>query len=46
MAETYKYLKRHQERSKEGRRQTPTYKGSICGLIGRTDRSGTINKVQ
>ena len=46
MAEIYKYPKRHQGRSREGRRRTPTYKGSICGLTGRTDCSGTIDKAQ
>ena len=46
MAKTYKYPKRHQERPKEERRQTPTRRGSMCGLIGRTNRLGTLVKVQ
>ena len=44
MAETRGYPKRHQGRFREGRKQIPIYRGSMCGLIGRTDRLGTINK--
>ena len=46
MAETYGYPKRHQKRSRKGRRRTPTHKGNAYGLISRTDRLGTIDKVQ
>ena len=44
MAETCGYPKRHSGRSREGKKQTPTRRGSVCGLIGRTDRLGTIDK--
>ena len=44
IAETCGYPKRHQGRSREGRRRTPTHKGSICGPIGRIDRSRTMDK--
>ena len=43
---TYRYPKRHQGRPREGKRQTPTRKGSICGLIGRTNCLGTLSKTQ
>ena len=46
MAETRGYFKRHQGRFKEGRRRIPTRRSSVCGLIGRTDRLGTIDKAQ
>ena len=44
IAETYRHFKRHQGRFKEGRRHTPTRKDSACGLIGRTNHSGTLGK--
>ena len=46
MAETCGYPKRHQGRSREGRRRIPTHRGSVCGLIGKTDCLGTIDKAQ
>ena len=46
MVETYRYSKRHQGRSKEGRRCTPIYKGSMCGLTGRINYSRTLGKTQ
>ena len=46
IAETYRHPKRHQGRFREGRRHTPTYKSSICGLIGRTNYLGTLSKTQ
>ena len=46
MVETYRYPKRHQEKPKEGRGQTPIHKGSICGLKSRTNYLGTLVKVQ
>ena len=46
MAETYGYPKRHQGRPREGKEQTPTRRGSICGLRGRTNYLGTLVKAQ
>ena len=46
MVETYRYPKRHQGRPKEGRRQTPIYRGSACGLRGRTNYLETLIKAQ
>ena len=46
MAETYKYPKRHQGRSRKGRKRTPTYRGSICGLRSRLNCLGTLDKAQ
>ena len=45
MAETYRYPKRHQGRFREGRRQILTYRGSVYGLIGKTDCLEIIDKV-
>ena len=44
MAETYRHPKRHQGRSREGRRHTPTRRSSIYGLIGRINRLRTLSK--
>ena len=46
MAETRGHFKRHQGRSREGRRHIPTYKSNACGLIGRTNHLGTLSKTQ
>ena len=46
MAEIYRYPKRHQRKSREGRKRTPMYRGSVCGLRSRLNRLGTLNKVQ
>ena len=46
MAETCGHPKRHQGRSKEGRKRTPTRRGSVYGLIGRTNYLGTLGKTQ
>ena len=46
MAETYRYPKRHQGRFKEGRKQTPMYKGSMYGLKSRLNYLGTLDKAQ
>ena len=46
MAETYGYPKRHQRRFREGRKYTPTRRGSTRGLIGRINNSGTLGKTQ
>ena len=46
IAETYRHPKRHQGRSKEGRRHTPTHKSSIYGLTGRINRLKTLGKTQ
>ena len=46
MVETCGYPKRHQGRSKKGRKQIPTYRGSMCGLRNRPNRLGIIDKVQ
>ena len=44
MAETCGHLKRHQERSKEGRKQTPTHRGSVCGLRASTLKNKKLIK--
>ena len=44
IVKTYRHPKRHQGRSREGRRHIPMYKGSMCGLIGRINRLGTLGK--
>ena len=46
MAETHEYPKRHQGRSREGKRQTPMRRGSTYGPTDRIDRLGTIDKAQ
>ena len=46
IAETYGYPKRHQGRFKKGRKQTPIYRGSVCGLRSRLNYLGTLNKAQ
>ena len=46
MVETCRYSKRHQGRSREGRRWISTRRGNACGLIGRIDCLGTIDKAQ
>ena len=46
MAETHGYSKRHQRRSKKGRKQTPMYRGSVCGLKIRLNCLGILDKVQ
>ena len=46
MAKTYKYPKRHQGRSKKGRKQILIYRGSVCGLRSRPNHLGTLNKAQ
>ena len=46
MVETYRYPKRHQRRFKEGRKQTPIYRGSVCSLKSRLNYLGTLNKAQ
>ena len=46
MVETYGYPKRHQGRSREGRKQIPIYRGSVCGLRNRLNRLGTLDKAQ
>ena len=46
MVETYRYPKRHQGRSKEERKQIPTYRGSACGLKSRPNCLGTLDKAQ
>ena len=46
MAETYKYLKRHQGRPREERGGIPTHRGSMCGLRGRINYLGTLVKAQ
>ena len=46
MAETCGYPKRHQGKSKKGRKQTPTHRDSVCGLKSRLNHPGTLNKVQ
>ena len=46
MAETCKYPKRYQGRSREGRKQTPMYRGSACGLRSRPNHLETLNKAQ
>ena len=46
MAETYKHPKRHQGRFREGRKRTPIYRGSVCGLRSRLNRLGTLDKAQ
>ena len=45
MAETYGHPKRHQGKFKEGKKRTPTCRGSVCGLKSRPNRLGTLNKV-
>ena len=44
MVETCRHPKRHQGRSREGRRRTLTHRGSTCSLIGRTNCLGTLGK--
>ena len=46
MAETYRYPKRHQRRSREGKKRTPIYRGSVCGLRSRPNYLGTLDKAQ
>ena len=46
MAETYKHPKKHQGRSREGRKQISTHRGSACGLRSRPNYLGTLNKAQ
>ena len=46
MAETCGYPKRYQRRSREGRKHTPTHKGSVYGLTGKTNHSETLGKTQ
>ena len=46
MVETYGYPKRHQGRPKEGKGQTPTCRGSVYSLRGKTNRSETLIKAQ
>ena len=46
MAETYGYPKRHQKRFREGRKQIPTYRGSVYGLKSRLNHLGTLDKAQ
>ena len=46
IVETYRYPKGHQGRPKEKRGQIPTYRGSMCSLRGRINRSGTLVKAQ
>ena len=46
MAETYGHPKRYQGKSKERRKQTPIYKGSICGLRSRLNHLRTLDKTQ
>ena len=46
MAETYKHSKRHQEKSRKGRKRTPIYRGSVCGLRSRLNHLKTLNKAQ
>ena len=46
MVETCKYPKRHQRRSREGRKQIPIYRGSVCGLRSRPNCLGTMDKAQ
>ena len=46
MVETCGHLKRHQEKSKKGKKQIPTYRGSIYSLKSRLNHPGTLNKVQ
>ena len=46
MVETYKYPKRHQRRSRKGRKQTPICRGNVCGLRSRLNRLGTLDKAQ
>ena len=46
MAETCGHPKRHQGRSREGRKQTPTHRGSVYGLKSRLNCLGTLNKAQ
>ena len=46
MTETYRYPKRHEGRSREGRKQIPIYRGSACGLRSRLNYLGTLDKVQ
>ena len=45
IAETHRYPKGHQGKFKEGRKCTPTYRGSVCGLTGRINHSGTLGKI-
>ena len=46
MVETYRYSKRHQGRFRKGRKQTPIYRGSVCGLRSKLNHLGTLDKAQ
>ena len=46
MAETHRYSKRHRGRFREGKKQTPTCRGSVYGLKSRLNRLGTLDKAQ
>ena len=46
MVETCGHPKRHQGRFREGRKQTPMYRGSAYGLRSRLNRLGTLDKAQ
>ena len=45
MVETYKYPKKHRGRFREGRKQTPIYRGSMYSLRSRLNHPGTLDKV-
>ena len=46
MAETCRYPKRHQGRSKEGRKRIPMRRGSMCSLKSRLNHLRTLDKAQ
>ena len=46
MVETCGYPKRHQKRFREGRKQTPIYRGSAYGLKSRLNCLETLDKAQ
>ena len=46
MVETYRYPKRHQRKSREERKQIPTYRGSVCSLKSRLNCLRTLDKAQ